>query len=62
MALRCLSHGIGSGHHSLTYSTNLDLKFNDSASEIDFAGWFRRDASFGEADEPRFFVGEAKSC
>ena len=61
LALRCLSHGIGLSQNSLTYSTSLNLDLDGSNVEVDFAGWFRRESHFGEAEEPRFFIGEAKS-
>jgi hypothetical protein len=61
LALRCLSHGIGSSRNSLTYSTSLNLELGGFNVEVDFAGWYRRETHFGEGEEPAFFIGEAKS-
>ena len=62
LALKCLADGGGLGRHSITFSTNLDLKLNGDCLEIDFACWFRQ-KNYGliRQDEPVFVVGEAKS-
>jgi len=45
----------------ITYSTGLNLGGQISSCEVDFAFWFTRNAVWGEQNEPRFVIGEAKS-
>ena len=61
LALKCISDGVGFGHNTITFSTNLDLTVNGEHSEIDFACWYRQDHHGPRQDEPLFLVGEAKS-
>ena len=62
LALKCIAKGVGLGRNNMTFSTNLDLKLSDKRLEIDFAGWFQREESYGHRrDKPVFLVGEAKS-
>ena len=61
LALKCLADGGGLGRHSITFSTNLDLKLNGGCLEIDFACWFQQKSYGLRNNEPVFVVGEAKS-
>ncbi len=51
----------GSTDTELTYSTGLELTHESFVREVDFAFWTGEGSTFGQRQEPRFLIGEAKS-
>jgi len=60
LALRVFSQTLGSDTQ-LTYSTSLEITVEQSANEVDFVFWYRRDRWFHQDEEPVLAFGEAKS-
>jgi hypothetical protein len=59
LALRLFAHVLN-GENLLTWTTGLELSFEKSQSEVDFAFWYKRSRLFG-TEEPVLMIGEAKS-
>lgn len=61
LTLRLFSHGIGSGK-KVTYSTGLELSFDNRKIEVDYVLWYQMNMMFSdESSEPATVFGEAKS-
>jgi hypothetical protein len=60
LAIRVFSKLLGM-NGAITYSTNLDLRLDGNASEIDFAVWYRRGGMRRHEEETVLVLGEAKS-
>ncbi|MGE0175376.1 MAG: hypothetical protein AB7T49_21510 [Oligoflexales bacterium] len=51
----------GGSHNEMTFSTALDLKFDNTDMETDFAAFWRDDKVYGFQESPVLVIGETKS-
>jgi hypothetical protein len=62
LTLQALSRKLhGASDKKMTFATGLELRHADWTGEVDFALWYGNRATLGQANEPSFVVGEAKS-